>query len=809
MRTNRHGWLWGLPAVLAIWLAAMALERDAIMADLKQRAENAVRSAGIHWAHIGMDGRSAELIGEAYSEDERKLARRLVTGTWGVSGVADLSSLAPVETNYIWAAAVNEKSVRLSGYYPNRAVHEHVVLTARETFPEREVADNMRPARGAPKEEIWLGAIQFGLAQLARLERGGEVNLRGTELAVAGVATSVTAYRSIKGALYRKVPSGVVLIKDKVQPPVVSPYLWTVVFKDNQLVLGGYVTDERTRDKVIELAKSTFKNSPIVDKMAVASGAPDGWLAAAGTVLREVAKLEEASATMSDSGLDVQGVARKQVDAEAARAGLKTGLASNFKLQHKIRYIEPTIPTVSPFVTNLASDGKRLSITGYTPDKNLTERIIAAAKQQRENLEVVDATAVAKGASKGWQSCTLAGLEGLLKLESGRVEISGNTLLLTGVTKDEDVHEALPKQVRAAVNRACNETVQVKLEVPPEPQLNWSAELTPKTLKLVGEVPNSAIEEELLKSAKSLFPKVALETEMRVVPGRSEKWQKVAIRGLELLSKLRLGQAKIDGQYFVLSGEAPDTATATAIKDQLKTGFAKGYTTHGNVEVKSAAMLWAEREARRKKQKAEEDARREAEKARKLQEEQEAKRKAEEAARRAREEAAKRKQEEERRLAEEAERKRKAEEARRQARLEEERRNAVAAAAEARVREQKLCQQAIDETTSEGIIRFDRGSAVIEESSFPTLDKLAGLNRVCKKIHIEIGGHTDSTGSESNNQRLSEERAKSVMSYLVRGGMSSDSLTAVGYGESRPLVPNTNAANRARNRRIEFRVQVN
>ncbi|MGI9411389.1 MAG: OmpA family protein, partial [Hyphomicrobiaceae bacterium] len=67
----------------------------------------------------------------------------------------------------------------------------------------------------------------------------------------------------------------------------------------------------------------------------------------------------------------------------------------------------------------------------------------------------------------------------------------------------------------------------------------------------------------------------------------------------------------------------------------------------------------------------------------------------------------------------------------------------------------------------------------------------------------------DSSGSETGNQRLSEGRAKSVMDYLVRGGMPADKLTAVGYGESRPLVPNSSARNRARNRRIEFRVRMN
>ena len=86
MRTNRHGWLWGLPAVFAIWLAAIVFESGTITVDLKQRAESAVRSAGIGWAHIGIDGRSAELIGEAYSDQERKLARRVIAGIWGISG---------------------------------------------------------------------------------------------------------------------------------------------------------------------------------------------------------------------------------------------------------------------------------------------------------------------------------------------------------------------------------------------------------------------------------------------------------------------------------------------------------------------------------------------------------------------------------------------------------------------------------------------------------------------------------------------------------------------------------------------------
>ena len=157
-----------------------------------------------------------------------------------------------------------------------------------------------------------MGGINFGLAQLSRLERGGAVNLHGTKLAVAGVANSVTAYRSIKGALYRDVPSGIVLIKDTVQPPTVFPFEWRASFKNNQLVLEGYVPSEQERDSLAAVAKEVFKNSPIVDKMAVAAGAPVGWLSVATMTLRHAARLQEATAVLSNTKLTISGQAQKQ-----------------------------------------------------------------------------------------------------------------------------------------------------------------------------------------------------------------------------------------------------------------------------------------------------------------------------------------------------------------------------------------------------------------------------------------------------------------------------------------------------------------
>jgi outer membrane protein OmpA-like peptidoglycan-associated protein len=71
---------------------------------------------------------------------------------------------------------------------------------------------------------------------------------------------------------------------------------------------------------------------------------------------------------------------------------------------------------------------------------------------------------------------------------------------------------------------------------------------------------------------------------------------------------------------------------------------------------------------------------------------------------------------------------------------------------------------------------------------------------------IEVGGHTDSDGSNASNQRLSERRAGSVTNYLVSRDISPDRVVSVGYGESRPAFPNDSRENKSRNRRIEFAV---
>jgi OmpA-OmpF porin, OOP family len=100
-------------------------------------------------------------------------------------------------------------------------------------------------------------------------------------------------------------------------------------------------------------------------------------------------------------------------------------------------------------------------------------------------------------------------------------------------------------------------------------------------------------------------------------------------------------------------------------------------------------------------------------------------------------------------------------------------------------------------------VNFKTASAELLEESYYVLEQVYNSLEAYPDVKVEIGGHTDDQGSNDYNLALSYDRAKAVVSYLVMRGISPDRLVARGYGEEKPMVPNTSAEGRAKNRRVE------
>ena len=104
-------------------------------------------------------------------------------------------------------------------------------------------------------------------------------------------------------------------------------------------------------------------------------------------------------------------------------------------------------------------------------------------------------------------------------------------------------------------------------------------------------------------------------------------------------------------------------------------------------------------------------------------------------------------------------------------------------------------------------VYFDTNRAVIRADAKPVLDEAAEILKEAGSVAVVAEGHTDSTGSELSNTRLSQRRASAVRAYLIKRGVAGNRITTAGYGASRPVASNDTAEGRAQNRRVELHVR--
>lgn len=108
-----------------------------------------------------------------------------------------------------------------------------------------------------------------------------------------------------------------------------------------------------------------------------------------------------------------------------------------------------------------------------------------------------------------------------------------------------------------------------------------------------------------------------------------------------------------------------------------------------------------------------------------------------------------------------------------------------------------------------GNITFATDSSDVSPNFYPVLDSVAIVLNEFDKTSIDVAGFTDSTGSDMYNQELSERRANSVASYLVRSGVRHGRIQARGFGERYPVASNDDPMGRAQNRRVEISIRPN
>lgn len=105
-----------------------------------------------------------------------------------------------------------------------------------------------------------------------------------------------------------------------------------------------------------------------------------------------------------------------------------------------------------------------------------------------------------------------------------------------------------------------------------------------------------------------------------------------------------------------------------------------------------------------------------------------------------------------------------------------------------------------------GETAFEVDSDQIQPGFYSTMDKISGVVNKYGKTKLSIAGHTDSTGSATHNQELSERRAESVREYLLNDNVYPARLSAAGFGKNRPIASNDSEDGKRQNRRVDITI---
>lgn len=537
---------------------------------------------------------------------------------------------------------------------------------------------------------------------------------------------------------------------------------------------------------------------------------------------------------------EISGLASDEAEPEKAAA-----LVRDLRGVRVVDNAAKLVEKVDTYTWQAALSKGRVRLSGFVPNEETRKTVLGVAKAKFTGREIEDRMKVARGAPARdtWLGGINFGLNQLSALKTGVVDLESTSLSIAGEAEDTGGY----RSVKTALSRGLPQGLKLKQDnvTPPvvSPYL-WSARWGAKRVVLGGFVASEALRQSIVSAVKKAFPDVAVEDRMELAAGAPDGWAKSVGSAVTEFARLREGNAELKGSQFSVAGLAEDESRAEIARRALRTTMPSGIRFADQIRfpeppkpdpAEIEAKRRAEEEAKRRaeaeaaaKRATEEEARRraEAEAAAKRTAEEEAKRRAEaeSAARRADEEA-RRKAEAEaaaRRAAQEAEAKQKAAaeaEARKRAEADAAAKRAAAEAEARRQAEQEVaaakrraelqkCQDALN-VAKQGVILFQRASAELDARSNSTLDKVARAAQACPSALIEIGGHTDAEGTPERNQKLSERRAQSIVSYLVKAGVDAGKLTAVGYGQDRPVAPNDTPENRAKNRRIEFSVKTN
>ncbi|MGL4289315.1 MAG: BON domain-containing protein [Phreatobacter sp.] len=743
----------------------------------------------------------------------------------------------PRVSPYLFEATRDPSGLGLSGHVPNETTRTAFVTLARQAMPDLAITDRMTLAEGAPSGyEAMTG---FALAQLARLS-SGKVSLRDGVLSLRGAAPDGATYAAVTRAVRSGLPAVLASATATITAPIISPYRFSVVRQGDTIAIGGFVPDENARADVLAAVRAAAPTLTIADRTEIGLGAPAAFQPLAAYVAGQAARLDPASALLADTTLTLQGRAGNFAVLDAITTALRqppTGLT--------VARIDVMPPTIRPFTWSAVFDGADVVLEGHIPSQGIRDQVVARARAVTANAKVVDRMRIAEGAPADFAAAALFGLGQLQRLKAGSVSLSDGNFAIAGTGRDtvgaaEIASAAAAPQGLPAMTRIIqNDVVPTIMVARP---FSLSIVRTVQGVVVDGFAASEADKAALIEAAKATLPGVAVADKVKVAQGQPTDMDWVAAGRFALMqvARLRQGSARYQDQAFTIEGDAIDRPGYVAANQAVRAEpFPNGGRLAG-VDIRPPLVSpypWLVQKSEtgvllqgfvpsNLLRQANREAAERIFAPLPVRDSQElavgAPAGFDAAALFAMAQVA--------RLAEGRasildRTLRVSGRAPSEAIASEIRGLLTSAGPEGFVARHELtartvpavgvaqavptapCIAEIRQILTSATVAFRPDSDAIRPEGLVVLNRLARVLQQCPDVAFTVEAHTDDSGSASRNLDLSQARALSVVKYLIRRGTAAARLSAQGFGQTRPLVPNDTAANKMKNRRIDLVVR--
>ncbi|MGB7431395.1 MAG: BON domain-containing protein, partial [Ahrensia sp.] len=366
-------------------------------------------------------------------------ASTAANGTLPAGAALASADIAPPAADgaYVWnAQKAPDGTVTLTGLMPTVQARDRIAARAAEVNPGATINNQMQIAAGAP--EGFVDAADYSLGYLPNFS-AGSASLSGLDMSIEGQALDLNAF-DVAGGLGASAPAGYALQANVSLPPVSGTYELVATKTDDVLVLNGVAPSAEAKAAIIQAAEA-LDGVNIVDRISLASGAPDGidWGQSGAFAVTGLNGIRNGTATLRADALSIDGEATDGDSFAAANTAWDGDLPAGTSLASKVI----RLPQISPYEWT-AERGDAVTISGYVPSRDVGDAIAAtAADLFGSDASVTDNQQLGGGAPVGFEAASSVGLNAINRLQDARAEIRANALRVTGMAATEAAKEAI------------------------------------------------------------------------------------------------------------------------------------------------------------------------------------------------------------------------------------------------------------------------------------------------------------------------------------------------------------------------------